>query len=103
MSHRGSRNHALLDRRKWQAARTIAFENNRRNHGGVALRCELCGKFSLRFEVDHRVSLARGGAAYDPKNLQLICAYPCHAEKTARENTKSAAALQWRTAVAELR
>src|SRR5687768_4467865 len=47
--------------------------------------CKACGRVTEDGEVDHRVSLARGGSE-DDSNCQWLCRMPCHADKTAREN-----------------
>ena len=42
--------------------------------------CEECGKPAT--DVDHIVPRSRGGAPFDPANLQSLCA-SCHSAKTA--------------------
>ena len=37
-------------------------------------------------QVDHITPLERGGASFDPANLQTLC-QPCHLDKTAGENS----------------
>lgn len=37
--------------------------------------------FSSKFELDHIVPVAQGGAMWDEENLQVLCV-PCHKEKT---------------------
>ena len=49
-------------------------------------RCKICGKAG-RLEVDHVKSVSRGGAFWDPENLQSLCR-KCHIEKTRGENCK---------------
>ena len=46
--------------------------------------CKKCGKMVGRLEVDHIVPLAVGGSNSD-LNLQLLCAFPCHRNKTLKE------------------
>jgi 5-methylcytosine-specific restriction protein A len=46
--------------------------------------CKKCGKMVGRLEVDHIVPLAVGGSNSD-LNLQLLCAIPCHRDKTLKE------------------
>jgi len=48
--------------------------------------CAACGRLWLlhRDHVDHIVSREQGGSD-DDSNLQLLCAEPCHREKTARD------------------
>ena len=49
-------------------------------------RCRECGKPG-RLEVDHVVSMSRGGDACDESNLQALCR-GCHHDKTAGENSR---------------
>src|SRR5688500_1528324 len=42
--------------------------------------CKAKGRVTAATQVDHIRSLAQGGAAYDPDNLQPICG-PCHQDK----------------------
>ena len=60
--------------RRWRHVRAQVIARDER-------KCRECGKRWGRFEVDHIVSLKRGGAEYDQKNLQTLCAFPCHNEK----------------------
>lgn len=46
--------------------------------------CQKCGKVTQHGEVDHRLSLSRGGTD-DDDNLQYLCATPCHRDKSIRE------------------
>lgn len=46
--------------------------------------CERCGRRPSEC-VDHVVSLARGGARYDPANLMALC-WSCHSQKTAEQD-----------------
>jgi 5-methylcytosine-specific restriction enzyme A len=46
----------------------------------VVRSCMACGAKG-RMYVDHVVELQDGGAPYDPRNLQVLCA-KCHARKT---------------------
>lgn len=46
--------------------------------------CQKCGKMVERLEVDHIVPLAAGGSNSE-LNLQLLCAIPCHRDKTLKE------------------
>ena len=50
-------------------------------------RCRACGtaRPGGGWEVDHVVSIAKGGAVFDLENLQTLCAFPCHADKTTRD------------------
>ena len=68
--------------RRWRFVRAQVIARDER-------KCRECGKRWGRFEVDHIVSLKRGGAEYDQNNLQTLCAFPCHNEKTSRENRGS--------------
>ena len=49
-------------------------------------RCKKCGRAAGRFEIDHITPLHLGGAAWNPDNLQTLCPWPCHGEKTRAEN-----------------
>ena len=55
-----------------------------------------CGRAG-RLEVDHIQPLEKGGAMYDPANLQTLCR-TCHIAKTAAQNRKPAPAdvQEWR-------
>ena len=91
----GSRLHAALDRRRWEKIRLQVLDRD-------SWRCRQCGKAGA-LEVDHIVPLRRGGAPYDMGNLQSLCAFPCHAEKTRGENERPDPARDaWRKLVAEL-
>ena len=71
--------HAVLDGRRWARVRRMVFRRD-------GYRCRSCGRAG-RLECDHVVPLRRGGAPYDPVNLQTLCR-GCHVEKTAGENRK---------------
>ena len=75
----GSRYFARLEPRRWVLVRRMVF-----NRDGY--RCRLCGRPG-RLECDHVRPLHRGGAPYDPANLQTLCRR-CHVEKTAGENRR---------------
>ena len=47
--------------------------------------CQACGRITQEGDVDHRVSLAKGGKDTDD-NLQYLCRIPCHRDKTLRES-----------------
>ena len=69
-------------------------------------RCQKCGKAG-RLECDHVIPVHKGGAFWEPSNLQALCR-PCHFAKSARENSRRKHALmpahrqEWRDFVAEL-
>ena len=94
-AHPGSRHFAKLDRKRWALLRLRIFE-----HDGW--RCRKCGKAG-RLECDHVVPLDKGGAPYDPANLQSLCR-GCHLEKTALDNGHGPdpARDAWRELVAEI-
>ena len=46
--------------------------------------CRKCGKMVGKLEIDHIVPLAAGGSNSE-LNLQLLCAIPCHRDKTLKE------------------
>ena len=43
--------------------------------------CQACGKLLGMAQVDHVVPVVKGGAVFDPANLQAICV-SCHIAKT---------------------
>ena len=47
-------------------------------------RCRVCGRVTDDGQVDHVVNLAEGGTE-DDGNLQWLCRFSCHAEKSRRE------------------
>ena len=47
-----------------------------------------CGSMRAT-DVDHIKPIADGGAMYDLENLQTLCRYPCHQQKTRAENIVS--------------
>ena len=50
-------------------------------------RCQECGRVARRPEIDHRQPLHLApDKAWDMDNLQTLCAWPCHGEKTRQEN-----------------
>ena len=65
-----------LSRRAWAILRRAALERD-------GYRCRTCGKAGA-LEVDHRVSLKRGGTN-DLDNLQVLCVRD-HKRKTSNEN-----------------
>lgn len=94
-AHPGSRHHAKLNRKQWELLRLRIFERDN-------WRCVRCGKAG-RLECDHVVPLDKGGAPYDPANLQSLCRTDHisksridagHGPDTARE--------AWQTLVAEI-
>lgn len=92
-----SRRHKRLDRGRWHVVRKQALERD-------GWRCQGpgCGKPG-RIEVDHRIPLHKGGAAYELANLQTLCR-GCHIAKTRAENTRPLGPLasKWRVLVEEL-
>ena len=47
-------------------------------------RCQMCGRLTTRYEIDHIIPLHMGGSDTDD-NKQLLCKEPCHAEKSKSE------------------
>ena len=91
--HPGSRFHAQLDTRRWARVRLQVLDRDE-------WRCRICGAYGN--ECDHIVPLHKGGAPYDPNNLQTQCRN-CHIEKTRGENERPDPARDaWRKLVAEL-
>ncbi len=70
----------------WDSARSYVMLRDR-------YTCQLCGtrRRARELDVDHRIEIARGGAALQYANLQTVCR-PCHREKT-RQFAKSLAAM----------
>ena len=89
-----SRAHHRLDRKRWSRIRGEILDLNN-------WRCTTCGGYA--HHVDHIVPLHRGGAEYDPDNLQTLCR-TCHAEKTRSENSSpdTPGAAEWRAFVWEM-
>ena len=69
--------HQRTNDRRWRALRLVILERD-------GWRCRQCGGAG-RLEVDHVTPLARGGARYDPDNLQTLDR-ACHVKKTRHEN-----------------
>ena len=68
-----------LGRNRWARARAAALKRD-------GFRCVQCGRFGGRgLEVDHVTPISEGGAPFDLANLQSLCGWPCHADKTRRE------------------
>jgi 5-methylcytosine-specific restriction endonuclease McrA len=83
---------------RWLALRHAVLERD-----GWA--CVQCGARGVRIEVDHiRPVRTHPGAAYDPSNLQSLCA-PCHSRKTNLEMGRglvSEARQKWRDSVSAM-
>lgn len=90
------RNHpAILDPRRWRRVRLRVLDRD-------GWRCRTCGKAG-GLEVDHIKPVHHGGDPWALANLQALCAWPCHGEKTRRENTRDTPARRaWRALVADL-
>lgn len=85
-----SRNHRALSGPRWRRLRRRILERD-------SFRCRKCRRWGG--EVDHIVPLARGGARYDPENLQTLCS-GCHIRKTRGENrSETPAARKWRAVI----
>ena len=86
--------HRRLDRERWERVRGEILE-------AAGWRCRKCDGYAN--EVDHIRPLHRGGAEYDPDNLQALCR-ACHAEKTRRENggPETPGRAEWRAFVGEM-
>lgn len=89
--------HRRLDPRRWRRVRRLVLDRD-------GWRCRACGKAS-GLQVDHVVPIDKGGAEFDPANLQSLCGgrNGCHARKTAGENRRQLTADEtaWRRLVAE--
>ena len=55
--------------------------------------CQHCGRTECRIFGDHRIELKDGGAALDPRNIELLCG-KCHGIKTAAAAALRAAAVR---------
>ena len=90
-----SKRHVRLHGARWAQVRRAVLERD-------GYRCVKCGKAG-RLEVDHIQPLHKGGAPWDPANLQSLCR-DCHIGKTRSENyrpmTPDEAA--WRRLVSEM-
>ena len=53
--------------------------------------CSRCGARGGRLYADHRVELRDGGPAFDPSNIDILCA-SCHQTKTAEARRARAGA-----------
>lgn len=89
-----SRHHVHLPARRWTRVRRAVLDRD-------GWRCRRCGRAG-RMEVDHVIPLDRGGAPWDPANLQTLCR-SCHIRKTANENERPDPARdEWRALIAEI-
>ena len=74
-----SAHHLALDNVRWQKARRAALVRD-------GYRCTKCSRVG-ELHVDHILRLEDGGLPYALDNLQVLCSFPCHSEKTRKENT----------------
>lgn len=88
MAGRGSRFHRLLSSARWERVRRRELER-------AGWRCEACGRPGA-LEVHHKRPLHRGGAAFDPSNLTVLCR-TCHISTHKRPLTPAERA--WRDLV----
>ena len=91
MARPGSRFGTAIRGPRWDRVRRRELER-------TGWRCERCGKAG-RLEVHHVRPLAKGGAAYDPDNLKVLCRR-CHIETHKRP--RSEAERGWAALVREL-
>ena len=89
--HPGSRFHARLDLRRWQATRRAAFERD-------SWRCTRCRR-SGRLEGHHVERLEDDGDPYDVDNVRTVCR-SCQIREHRPKMTPSEEA--WRGLVREL-
>ena len=68
-----------VNRRRWKLVREAVLKRD-------GYLCQKCGVVSGDPEVDHVMPIAKGGAIWDLSNLQTLCAFPCHRDKTSVEN-----------------
>ena len=94
------RANAILSTARWARARKAAKDV-------AKWRCQRCGRPG-RLEVHHRTPLERGGAPFDPGNLEVLCR-GCHVAHHRPENHRrgrrepTAAELRWRDLVDGMR
>ena len=88
-----SKHHVRLQGKRWAAVRRLVLERD-------GWRCRKCGKAG-RLEADHVKPLHRGGAPFDPDNLQTLCREH-HIAKTRSENQRPMTPdeARWRAMVA---
>ena len=93
-----SKFHVQLNAKRWAGVRRRVLDRD-------GWRCRKCGAYG-RLEVDHVQPLkgAEGIDPYDETNLQTLCAWPCHSDKTAVENRpeQSPIETEWAGLVNEL-
>ena len=87
--HPGSRHHAALNQRRWQAARRAALERAgwRSERSGVA----------GRLEVHHIIALEDGGDPYDLGNLRVLT----REEHIAEHRQQPSTVTEWRRLVGD--
>ena len=90
-----SSQHKRLSQARWARVRRVILDRD-------GWRCRVCGAYGN--EVDHVRPLHKGGDAWDPANLQVLCR-SCHIAKTRGENRRepTPAEARWRALVAESR
>ena len=61
----------------WRKARVKALDRD-------GWKCVKCGRRGRGngLQVDHIIGLMKGGKPYALENLQTLCAFPCHWQKT---------------------
>lgn len=67
----------VYDTQQWKRVRAMKLSMD-----PLCEECRRIGRMVAATQVDHRVALARGGAAFDLENLVALCA-SCHSRKTA--------------------
>ena len=83
---RMSRHHAKLDARRWATVRRAVFDRD-------GWRCVCCGRAG-RLAAHHVQALDRGGAPYEPDNIETLCR-ACHIERHADDTPGRAAWRAW--------
>ena len=64
---------------RWRKVRVIILDRD-------GWKCVQCGR-RAGLCVDHIIPISEGGDMYSESNLQTLCAFPCHNNKTRLENS----------------
>lgn len=70
--------HPVYHSKRWRRVRMQVLH-------GAGWKCSKCDRRGS-LECHHKIPLAKGGAAFDPDNLEAVCR-SCHLRLTADQNT----------------